>query len=448
MGIRFLALGLLLAASALAQFDPEDAEVISYYPHVADGGPVGQNWITAFRFANPHPTSFASGTAYFYDNSGRPLSLDFGNGPVSSVYFAAPPQGTAEFKTIGAPPVLVTGWAMVVSTLPVQGMVRLRFSVNGVPQQGASEQTTRASSLFRSPATVSTGVAIANVSLNAMTINVSALDFNGKALANSSVTLNSLGHAAFTVGQFFPGLPPSFSGSVLISPATPGTYCVAWTLSDDLGVLAGDPSAGLNWPVSQNERLMKVWKKLVSIAAVDYPLPVLPKLVVDPDNRVINAFAKASTNEVDIFLNLVELMSDSDSELSFVIGHELGHLLQSKLGRVFQPANKETDADEWAIVLSLQAGYDPYAAAGALGKLSMVSGTPGLMDPDFDNLQSVIGLNIHGSFNDRLAFVFDGILSICEGSQYQGLCNNYKTTVHSHVPSPLPLGVPGKGSAP
>ena len=81
MESRLLALIRVLALSALAQFDLQDAEVVSYYPHVTDSGPVSQRWITTITLVNPHATLFARGTVYLY---GQPLLLDFGSGPVSS----------------------------------------------------------------------------------------------------------------------------------------------------------------------------------------------------------------------------------------------------------------------------------------------------------------------------------------------------------------------------
>ena len=447
MRIRLLALALMLTAPALAQFDPEDAEVISYYPHVADGGPVSQRWTTTVTLVNPHSTFLASGTVYLYDDNGKPMFLDFGAGPQSSLYFAIPAQGRVQFTSTGAAPNIVVGWAMVTSTLPVQGVLRLVFSANGVPQQGVSEQTTRASALFRSPATTTTGVAIANQNPTSLTVTVSALDFHGKALAVASVTLAALGHTALTVGQFFPTLPSSFSGSVLVATTVPDTFCVVWTLGADLGALTADPPSGLAWPVSQYERIWKVWNKLISVASTDYPLPVLPKLMIDPSNSDINVVAKPPQNQIDLFLNVAEMMSDSDSELAYILGHALGHLLQYKDGKLFVPTDIEEDADDWAIALALQSGYDHYGAAGALGKLSMASSTAGLLDPNFDNLQAVVGLDLHGSFTNRLANLFDGMLQVCGSPLYQPLCNTYKT-IHAHVPTPAPLAVKTKAAGP
>ena len=73
---------------------------------------------------------------------------------------------------------------------------------------------------------------------------------------------------------------------MLIATTVPATYCVAWTLSADLGVLAADPPTGLSWPVSQYERTWKVWRKVINAASTNYPLPVLPTLMIESAARV------------------------------------------------------------------------------------------------------------------------------------------------------------------
>ena len=40
----------------------------------------------------------------------------------------------------------------------------------------------------------------------------------------------------------------------------------------------------------------------------------------------------------------------------------------------------EVDADIWGTLISMSAGYDPYAAAGTLAKLSMATGASGLVE--------------------------------------------------------------------
>jgi|SRR5579864_2295688 len=74
---------LLLAAPALllAQFDTDGAQVISYFPQLADGGGANQQWVTTLTFVNPHSSRQANGTVNLFGNDGKPLFLDFGTGP-------------------------------------------------------------------------------------------------------------------------------------------------------------------------------------------------------------------------------------------------------------------------------------------------------------------------------------------------------------------------------
>ena len=112
------------------------------------------------------------------------------------------------------------------------------------------------------------------------------------------------------------------------------------------------------------------------------------------EDPVINAYG--GPDGIQINLAVAELLADSESELAFLIGHELGHVYQFRTGkRIFDP-NRELDADVWGLFLSLIAGYDPYAVAGTLAKMVMANGQA--------DLQSQYTLEFsrteHGSFNN------------------------------------------------
>jgi len=346
----------------------------------------------------------------------------------------------------GASQTAVTGWAIVTSSLPLAGVVQFRYSVGGIPLQGVAAQATPASRLFRSPATYSTGIAVANPYNASINVHISALDASGVVVANSYLALPPLGHQSFNVFQVFSSLSSSFRGSILISTDF-GNYFVAWTLSADAGVLASYPPSGLGWPVSQYERIWKAWQKLLNAASQPVPGSKglltpgnLPKLVIDYSTGQINCYALRAQNEVHIFVNVAELISDSESELGFVVGHELGHIIQYQNGHlIFNTGNVEWDADELGMFLALAAGYDPYGAAGALAKLSMASGTADLVDQNFDNLLAELGLDPHASFNDRIALIFDEMQTLCGIPQAQTFCANYKSIVHPHLPPGAPL---------
>jgi hypothetical protein len=428
----------LLAPSAIAQFDPEGAQVISYFPHLADGGPRGQQWTTSLTFVNPHLTLPANATAYLYGDGGSPLSLNFGAGAVSTFTFTVPPQGTVTFTSTAASATTVTGWAFVSSTMPLQGVTIFRFAVNGVAQQGVAAEATAPSSLFRSPATPSTGIAVANIYPNvSVPLTFSLIDQRGVTLGASSVTVPALGHQSFTVSQLFPNLPSTFHGTILAGSASPGNDFVAWTVSGEGGTLVNYPPAGLAWPVSQWERIWKVWQKVLNYAGTVYSFNTFPQLVIDYTTTSINSYADPAHNQVHIFINLAELISDSDSELGFVVAHEIGHVIQARVGLALIPTNIELDADQYGLFLSIGAGYDPYGAAGALAKLYMASGQAGLVAQNFDNLST----DPHGSFNNRLALIFSVMQAVCSTPQSQNACSQYKNLVHPHLPAIAPLMV-------
>ena len=58
---------------------------------------------------------------------------------------------------------------------------------------------------------------------------------------------------------------------------------------------------------------------------------------------------------------------------------------------------------------------------------------------NFDNLRAVVGADLHGSFNDRLALIFQNMQLICSNPQIQSLCSQYKSAIHPHLPVSVPL---------
>ena len=447
----FLLPMVLVTWPALAQLDPEDAQVISYFPQVADGGLPSQKWVTSFTFLNPHPSIKANVTLDIYGNDGSPLALDFGAGPTSETSFSLTAQGTITFVSRGASSNIATGWAVVTSSLPLQGVVRYQYSVHGVPQQGVSVEATPASLDFLAPATINSGIALVNPNDSA-DVTIYVLDTNGVTVASSSVMLASGAHQAFNLNQVFPSLPPGFRGSVQISSGTQN-YFVALILSGDGGVLSSLPPAGLAWPPSQYERIWKIWMKVLNAALNNSrAAPSLskdPGLVIDPSTQALNSFACVSVfnwcpvpdDTVHIFYNIAELMSDSDGELAFIAAHELGHVIQSHSATLpyaqfdlkFVPSNAEWDADIWGLILSLEAGYDPWSGTGALGRLMTASTgvATGLLAANFDGINDP-----HGSLFQRLGNIWNSLVTACSQTQ---ACAQYKAIFHPHFPGSAPL---------
>jgi hypothetical protein len=437
---KFLFAGVLFVSALPAQIDTQGAQVISYFPQLADGGAPSQKWTTRLIFSNVHMWYPAVAVARLFDDDGNPLALDFGNGPVSSFDFTVPPNGSVTFESTGASASTVVGWARVASSLPLQGVVQFQYSTDGNPVQGVSAQATLAATAFQSPATSNTGLAIANPSSDPLTVGVFALDQDGYVIDESSLTIPGGGHKSIGLSQVISTLPSTFRGTVFLSGDDP---FVVWTLSGEGGVLSSYPPSAFEWPASQYERTMKVWFKLLNVVEDYFGLDPLPMTVVSGSPAQISSSAVAAANEVHLSTTLPELFADSDSELAFALGHELAHLIQAEYGVGLVPADVEVDADQWAMVLSMEAGYDPYGAAGALAKLAMASSTTGLVDPNFDNL-AASAAGTHGSFNNRLALVFKNMQEVCSDPDAASSCEFYKSLFHPGLPSATPLMKEGR----
>jgi hypothetical protein len=435
---------MMLAPFVTAQIEPDSAQVDLYFPQLADGGTRARQWQTSFYFVNPSTTSSASVVVDILGNDGQPLQLDLGSGPSSSFTFTIPPQGSRIFKSKIASPQIITGWAVGAATIPLQASVVFTSFQNGVSQFQVSAASTLPTGEYWSAANGSLGIAVANVYNNGpVTLNISAIDAGGNTFRTTPVTIGALAHNSFNLNHLFPSLPSSFTGSITISPVVPTNNFVAWTLNSDSGALSSLPSGTSRWPISHFDRIWLVYRKvldaarqLTTLLRTDLTSPV-PTLNISPD-PVINAFASPTGTNGTVQINLAtsELISDSESELAFVVAHELGHIVQFRTHVYNFNTNPEFDADEYGMLLSLIAGYDPYAAAGALAKLNMATGQAGLLAQLFDNFSG----DLHGSFDNRIAAVFNTISVMCTAPQAASFCAAYKSIVHPHFPGSTPLG--------
>ncbi len=116
-----------------------------------------------------------------------------------------------------------------------------------------------------------------------------------------------------------------------------------------------------------------------------------------------SANASAFGSRIEIHSGLEALLQD-DSELAFVIGHELAHVILEHTGpgKEAQIKNKvvrrriETEADQLGILLMAQAGFDSMAAVRANSKMYQTNGP----------ISRLLGL--HGAYmpkNERNAFL-------------------------------------------
>lgn len=452
----------------LAQFDPAGAHVNLYFPQLADGGTQSLRWQTSFVFSNPNPSSTVYALVEMFDDGGNPLALDFGSGPASTLSFSVPPQGTRTFRSTMASSSTVTGWAYAAATLPLQATVLYREIVNGVPKVEISAQATLPSPIYRSPASSLLGVAVANVySQQSVSVNIKAIDSNGNQAGNGTVTLGPHRHSSFNLFQVIPSLPENFSGSVELSSPDFNTQFVGWTLNaDSSGVISSLPPGPLGWPISHWDRIWLVFNKILNAAqqiAPNFGVDLTsspPTLQISSD---ANINARGGSNGVIVYYALSQLISDSPSELAFVIGHEFGHVVQGRIagpGGTLSPvfplissmfAGIETDADRMGLILSLEAGYDPYAAGGAMGKLAMAYGQAGLeaqVATDIEFVAGQLGSDPHPSWGTRIDLLFQTLTDVCSDPNYASACNLYKSQIHGNFPSYEPLSVGGRGNKP
>jgi hypothetical protein len=432
--MAFLRVSLLVCAFAGACFAqvPNSAQVVLHFPHLVDGGPPGQQWHTKITITNPL-SQRAHVNFSFYGDDGSGLPLNFGSATSSQLGIDVPGNGSRIIQSYGASKNIVQGWATAVSDSPLVATISFRATQNGSPLTEISAPSALPTPIYRSSASASLGIAIANVSSNAPTnANVDFYDAEGHQAGHTSVSLPPLGHIAFTLGDRIPGLGAA-TGSIVISGTAVQDRFIAWTLNYDDGTFSTLPSGEANLPVAQWERTWLVFEQVLAAAGQMSGFgtdPVILNVGTDP---VINAFAQG-TGSVTIYLALAELISDSPSELAFATAHELGHIYQNRLGKLpYVPDNAELDADAFGMIVMMAAGYDPYAGAGALGKLSVASGQAGLLT----QFEDQTGSEAHQSFNTRLDNMFTVIKLVC--GQIQSVCAGYKSNFHPHLPAIAPL---------
>lgn len=113
-------------------------------------------------------------------------------------------------------------------------------------------------------------------------------------------------------------------------------------------------------------------------AVAQYSMPEFTAEITNKQD--VNASADPATSKVLLNKTLVQVFYNAPGELAFVIAHEIGHLQDSKCFDRGQRARLrgaalqrtcETAADQIGMQYLLAAGFSPYDAAGAMGRLLM-----------------------------------------------------------------------------
>lgn len=443
----------VVALKAASLGKPANSQTDLYFPHIASGGSPSGQWQMRLTFVNPN-SSAATVQLYLFGDAGAALALDFGSGPNSQITFTITAHGTVVLHNSAVSPTTVTGWGFANASLPIYATAAFRFVENGSTQLEITAEPTLPSTGYTSVATPQVGLAVANIYTSPLPVVVTVLDANGITLGTSSLTVPPSGHSSFNLSAI-PNLPANFTGSVRVAPVTPGWLLIAWAVyGDSSGAISSLPDGRDGFPISQTEQIQSAFASVVAAFQAVAPPGVVgvpafgptPQLIVSPrsDSNAINAFASGG-NTVTVDLALAELISDSPSELAWTIAHELGHIYQQRTGLRFWNSDVEWDADYWGALVALAAGYDPYAAAGTLGKLGMATGTANLGIQFWEDI--LLSVDAHGSFSTRINNLTAFIQAGCALSPaVQANCNNYKQVVHPHFPNlptvPLEKGEP------
>jgi len=440
------AIALLMAGGpALAQFEPEGAHVYLYFPQFADGGREG-GWQTTFTFIHARISSApAQVVLEFFDDNGRPLALDFGGGRVSSLNLTVPASGIQRVRSRMTSAETVTGWAWARASLPVQGTVAFRQFFSGRPVVELTAHSTLPTLRYLSPANPQLGIALANPYADTWrTVALELREASGNLVGTRSVSLPPLGHQAFSLGSMFPGLPTEFTGTVELSHPTQACF-VAWTVHVEGGLMSTLPSGRYPWPPPHQERIWAVFLRILDAARTLVPDTFTRQVTLELSSAAqVNAYAYSSGDRIKVNLATSQMYGDAEAELAWAVAHEMGHIIQLRTGKRTFSSEAEADADAWGALLLLGASYDPYAASGALGRLQLAAGAPGLLGELLLEL-----LVPHRSFSTRIDTVLQRLKQICSASpENQAICTWYRSLFHPRFPTNLPLHLEPQTPAP
>jgi predicted Zn-dependent protease len=157
-------------------------------------------------------------------------------------------------------------------------------------------------------------------------------------------------------------------------------------------------------------------------------------------NGIANAMGMgtAGGQQVSVYMSLVEMTGDSDGELAFVMGHEIGHVIQCVTKGCKIPVDPqmgtdyESDADEMAMMLSTSAGYDSYAGAAMYAKLQVGNGqvSMGMMGSATTVWEDLTSSNPQAFFAGRINMMYRIQQRMCTNPSFSTSCPAFKTLMH------------------
>jgi hypothetical protein len=440
-----------------AQFDyPASASTRLNFVQLADGGAPAQKWTTTLAVANPDPTTAASVTFNFYNDSGQPLPLDFGQGAASTLAFSVPGGGSRLFSSTGtsSETAFVVGWARGVANIPVHGTVIYRSTTNGVPVSNVAATGTGPTYFYSSLAKDTLGVALANPSTtDTVHLHLSAKNQEGAAAGTYDVTLGPNEHMAFVLWAVMGTLPANFAGTLTITTTdTPPLSFLTWTCYERDGLLAPLPPGEMRLPASYDRRVVDsmslvqagastlvraLGSALYNAAPETVVQYVRQKGIVIENNGVLAARYQSSDDTVRVSRIMTETMGGSDAALAFLIGHYVARGVLQTTGLppsgIAATGNASTASDALSLAGMLAAGFDPGGMADFFGRFltasSQVASDQGTLN-EFGPLEQI--------WNRHFA-TWSSLIQACGNTPALGsICQKAHNYWHQHYPTGIP----------
>lgn len=427
-----LMMTLAVNAWGQGQIKPANSHVNMYFPQLADGGPVAGRWQTAFTFVNSSSLT-ARIELRLYDNAGKPMTIDFGNGAFSTHIIRVPGFGSKLLSSRMGSETLKVGWAVAYADTSVLASASFRLWAGEKALQEVTSPPSAQTRFYDSYANKELGVAIANPSTSKpITLEVVVLDSLGLPGGPvATVTLPPLGHTSFNVKDKFSFVDQGDWSLYIMPPTLPGDSFVAWTMNaDGSGTFSSLPSGAYGRPASHRDRIEQIYSRLMEVGTLLEMFKGTPQLSVTTGEEV-NAFVENGAN-VTVSLGLAQVMSESDNELAFVLAHQFGHIFQQQNSNfLLWDDDPEKDANMWAIYFTFFAGYDPYAMPGALGHLVMATGPAALTSVWEKSVRTVAHVSLKAQLDDSWAT----LNGFCNISPEAGLlCSDYRKLFRPNVP--------------
>jgi hypothetical protein len=176
-------------------------------PHFIDGAS-WQTSVTVINLEN-HPTSF---DVLFFKDDGTDFVVPVeGHGPARGMHISLGTAGSLTFQTTGTSSALSSGWALLSQSNndSVGSFAIFRSSpAGGQPQEAVVPTVNQFESHFVLPFDNTkqfvTGVALANPTLNLVSIPVSIRDESGQIIDTRQLSLGAFSHTAFVLPSQWP----------------------------------------------------------------------------------------------------------------------------------------------------------------------------------------------------------------------------------------------------